>query len=76
MRPLWMSYFLSDEALIDFHYHDYRHALSLASDYSTQVAKDAYASGSDNYKVSDRSKGFGREVCGSSWINADLCLAN
>lgn len=51
MRPLWMSYFSSDEALISFHYQDFAHALSLASDYSDKVAKDAYASGSDNYKV-------------------------
>lgn len=46
-----MSYFAADEALISFHYQDFGHALKLASDYSTQVAKDAYVSGSDNYKV-------------------------
>lgn len=50
MRPLWMSYFFSDGALIKFHYNDFKHANALASDYSQQVAKDAYASGSDNYK--------------------------
>ncbi|KAK3723483.1 hypothetical protein LTR37_001735 [Vermiconidia calcicola] len=50
MRPLWKSYFFTDEALISFHYHDYKNALSLAANYSAQVAKDAYASGSDNYK--------------------------
>jgi hypothetical protein len=51
MRPLWMSYFTSDEALISFHYQDFDHATKLASEYSTQVATDAYASGSDSYKV-------------------------
>lgn len=50
MRPLWKSYFHSDEALISFHYNDYEQAFSLAANYSAQVAKDAYASGSDNYK--------------------------
>ena len=50
MRPLWKSYFYTDDALISFHYTDYAHAFQLAANYSTQVAKDAYASGSDNYK--------------------------
>lgn len=50
MRPLWKSYFQTNEDLISFHYNDYEHALRLAANYSAQVAKDAYASGSDNYK--------------------------
>lgn len=50
MRPLWMSYFFSDEALVSFHYDDFKHALALAANYSEQVAKDAYRSGSTNYK--------------------------
>ncbi|SMQ50156.1 unnamed protein product [Zymoseptoria tritici ST99CH_3D7] len=50
MKPLWTSYFSSDEALISFHYEDYNHARSLAEDYSARVAKDAYASGSDSYR--------------------------
>ena len=50
MRPLWKSYFYTDESLISFHYNDYDHASKLAANYSAQVAKDAYASGSDNYK--------------------------
>ena len=50
MRPLWMSYFATPEKLIEFHYDDYKHAKALALDYSQQVAKDAYASGSDSYK--------------------------
>jgi len=50
MRPLWKSYFLSDKALISWHYNDYSNAFALATNYSAQVAHDAYASGSDNYK--------------------------
>ncbi|KXT04280.1 hypothetical protein AC578_7941 [Pseudocercospora eumusae] len=50
MRPLWLSYFFSDDALVSFHYEDFKHAQALASEYSRRVAKDAYASGSDNYK--------------------------
>lgn len=50
MRPLWKSYFKSDSALVVFHYEDFKHASSLAANYSAQLAKDAYASGSDSYK--------------------------
>ena len=50
MRPLWKSYFFTNEEMISFHYNDYEHAFALAANYSAQVAKDAYASGSDNYK--------------------------
>ena len=50
MRPLWKSYFYNDEALISFHYNDYKNASNLAANYTAQVAKDAYASGTDNYK--------------------------
>lgn len=50
MRPLWQSYFATDMALITFHYEDYEHAVKLAGNYSTQLADDAYLSGSDNYK--------------------------
>lgn len=49
MKPLWMSYFLSVEKLLTFHYLDYRHAKSLAKSYSDQLAIDAYASGADDY---------------------------
>ncbi|KAL9603294.1 MAG: hypothetical protein Q9219_001317 [cf. Caloplaca sp. 3 TL-2023] len=49
MRPLWASWFSSDEALLDFHYLDYHTAASLASNYSSQLAIDAYQSGSDDY---------------------------
>jgi hypothetical protein len=50
MRPLWQSYFATDIALITFHYEDFKHATKLAANYSTQLANDAYLSGSDNYK--------------------------
>ncbi|TKA72918.1 hypothetical protein B0A49_08391 [Cryomyces minteri] len=49
MRPLWKSWFFSDSALITYHYLDFHNAQSLASNYSTQLAIDAYASGSDSY---------------------------
>lgn len=49
MRPLWKSYFHSDSALLTYHYMDYPAAFSLASNYSSQLALDAYASGSDSY---------------------------
>lgn len=50
MRPLWQSYFFSDSALVTYHYEDYKHAAKLAANYSSQLAIDAYQSGSDNYK--------------------------
>ncbi|KAI4089368.1 MAG: hypothetical protein L6R37_008057 [Teloschistes peruensis] len=49
MRPLWLSWFSSAEAVLDFHYLDYNTAAKLASNYSAQLAVDAYASGSDDY---------------------------
>lgn len=49
MRPLWMSYFFSDESLTEYHYNDFDNAFHLAANYSAQLAKDAYASGSDSY---------------------------
>ncbi|KAH6655328.1 hypothetical protein BKA67DRAFT_560316 [Truncatella angustata] len=50
MRPLWASYFFTAEDMLQFHYDDYETAAKLANDYSTQLAKDAYASGSSEYK--------------------------
>ncbi|KAI7218727.1 putative glutaminase [Hortaea werneckii] len=50
MRPLWESYFYSHEALITYHYLDFKHATALAANYSEQSAYDAYQSGSDNYQ--------------------------
>ncbi|KAL8849232.1 MAG: hypothetical protein Q9221_005762 [Calogaya cf. arnoldii] len=49
MRPLWASWFSSVKDLLDFHYLDYDTAASLATNYSAQLAIDAYRSGSDDY---------------------------
>ncbi|KAK3063700.1 hypothetical protein LTS18_013466 [Coniosporium uncinatum] len=49
MRPLWKTWFPSDEALIEYHYLDFHNALTLARNYSDQLAIDAYESGSDSY---------------------------
>lgn len=49
MRPLWKTWFLTEEKLTHFHYQDYSHAAALAKNYSEQLAVDAYKSGSDSY---------------------------
>ncbi|GIJ87710.1 hypothetical protein Asppvi_006623 [Aspergillus pseudoviridinutans] len=49
MRPLWRSWFMDPEELLSFHYNDFTHAAILASDYSDQLAKDAYQSGAYDY---------------------------
>lgn len=49
MRPLWSSWFSSARELLLFHYMDYHNAFKLASNYSAQLAEDAYASGSEDY---------------------------
>lgn len=49
MRPLWKSWFPTDDKLIQFHYGDFENANILASNYSEQLRLDAYKSGSDNY---------------------------
>lgn len=49
MRPLWASWFPSVEKLIFWHYWDYRNASKLAHSYSSQLTKDAYKSGSEDY---------------------------
>lgn len=49
MRPLWASWFSSIEKLLWFHYLDYQNAFKLSSNYSAQLAEDAYKSGSDDY---------------------------
>ncbi|KAJ5887829.1 hypothetical protein N7495_007870 [Penicillium taxi] len=49
MRPLWQSWFPTTEELLKFHYYDYAAASSLASNYSQQLAADAYLSGADDY---------------------------
>ena len=50
MRPLWQSYFSNVDDLLHFHYYDFENAKKLAGNYSATLAKDAYASGSDDYK--------------------------
>lgn len=49
MRPLWKSWFDSDDALLNFHYYDFSHATSLAANYSLQLAEDAFESGAQDY---------------------------
>ena len=49
MKPLWASWFSSALDLLDFHYYDFETTDRLASNYSTQLAKDAYESGADDY---------------------------
>jgi hypothetical protein len=50
MKPLWMAYNQTPEALVDFHYHDFKAASKLASNYSRQLEVDALKSGSEDYK--------------------------
>ncbi|TGJ84319.1 hypothetical protein E0Z10_g4452 [Xylaria hypoxylon] len=50
MRPLWASHFFTAEEMIQYHYDDYETAVHLARDYSDQLARDAYASGSKDYQ--------------------------
>ncbi|KAF2455811.1 glutaminase A L-glutamine amidohydrolase [Lineolata rhizophorae] len=49
MRPLWKSYFLTEEALLAYHYADFHNAVRLAEDYSRRLALDAYVSGAQDY---------------------------
>ena len=49
MRPLWASWFFTEQQLLKFHYVDYDNAAKLAANYSAQLAIDAYDSGSDEY---------------------------
>ncbi|CZS93162.1 related to glutaminase A [Rhynchosporium graminicola] len=50
MKPLWANYYLTSEELLRFHYHDFKKAFALASNYSIQLEKDALVSGSEDYK--------------------------
>lgn len=50
MRPLWAAYYPTPDVLLDYHYHDYRQAFKLASNYSQQLEEDALKSGSEDYK--------------------------
>lgn len=49
MRPLWKSWFRTENELLTFHYADFANANALASNYSQQLAIDAYESGADDY---------------------------
>ncbi|KAI5199785.1 putative glutaminase [Aureobasidium subglaciale] len=49
MRPLWKTWFHTDNNLTTFHYTDFKNAQKLAQNYSDQLAIDAYQSGSDSY---------------------------
>lgn len=49
MRPLWKSWFLTNDDLLSFHYADFASANALASNYSAQLAVDAYKSGAHDY---------------------------
>jgi len=49
MKPLWASFIPSVVDLLKFHYFDFETTDKLASNYSLQLAKDAYASGADDY---------------------------
>jgi Domain of unknown function (DUF1793)/Domain of unknown function (DUF4965)/Domain of unknown function (DUF5127) len=48
MRPLWASSF-STEELLTFHYLDFETASALSTNYSAQLAIDAYQSGAADY---------------------------
>lgn len=49
MMPLWKSWFSIDYMLINYHYLDFANARNLAMNYSSQLAIDAYESGSESY---------------------------
>ena len=49
MKPLWSSWFQTDEDVLAFHYLDYKNAATLATNYSSQLAEDAWQSGADDY---------------------------
>lgn len=50
MKPLWASYYLTADEVLDFHYHDFETASKLAGNYSSQLEEDALKSGSEDYK--------------------------
>ncbi|KAB5547320.1 hypothetical protein GE09DRAFT_1224328 [Coniochaeta sp. 2T2.1] len=50
MKPLWASYFPSPDQLISYHYDDFNTASALAWNYSATLAKDAFESGSHDYR--------------------------
>ncbi|KAI1336160.1 DUF1793-domain-containing protein [Xylariaceae sp. FL0016] len=51
MRPLWASYFPTGvEDMLAYHYDDFQNAAALGQNYSDQLHKDAFASGSHDYR--------------------------
>ena len=49
MRPLWLHWFQTEEALIRFHYFDFAAATALSSNYSAQLRIDADAYAGESY---------------------------
>ncbi|KAK2743636.1 hypothetical protein FQN57_004745 [Myotisia sp. PD_48] len=49
MKPLWTSWFPSEDALLAFHYFDFKNARVLADKYSKQLAQDALLSAAEDY---------------------------
>jgi hypothetical protein len=64
MRPLWASYFFTADAMVQYHYDDFETASALASNYSAQLAKDAFESGSSDYQ--DIAELSARQVFGAT----------
>jgi len=50
MRPYWANFFNDPEELIKYHYEDFGTASRLARNYSGQLSRDAFASGSREYE--------------------------
>ncbi|KAB8343062.1 hypothetical protein FH972_022656 [Carpinus fangiana] len=49
MRPLWRSFFLTDTALLKFHFADVHNAVKLSKQYTTQLEADAHKAGGSDY---------------------------
>lgn len=49
MRPLWKAWFAQVSKLLVFHFLDFSNANELASNYSSQLAIDAFQSGAEDY---------------------------
>jgi hypothetical protein len=64
MKPLWKSYVSTVEELIAYHYDDFPTAAALAANYSATLARDAFLSGSHEYK--DIAELSARQVLGAT----------
>ncbi|KAI1966826.1 hypothetical protein LOZ58_000315 [Ophidiomyces ophidiicola] len=49
MKPLWQAWFADVNSLIIFHYHAFHNVKHLATNYSDQLASDAFLSGAEDY---------------------------